>query len=98
MNEAQIRSSKAPARTQPRITLTAPISGVVAELMAREGMTVMPGAHAVPHQRPGHGLGEGRSARKPGGAAASRCEGAGAQPGSARHDVQRHGAGDRCRR
>ncbi len=30
-------------RTQPRFTLVAPIGGVIAELMAREGMTVMPG-------------------------------------------------------
>jgi Cu(I)/Ag(I) efflux system membrane fusion protein len=44
MSEAPDRSwSKAAASTQPRITLVAPIGGVVAELMAREGMTVMPG-------------------------------------------------------
>ena len=38
------RASKAPARTQPRFTLAAPIGGVVTELMVREGMTVMAGA------------------------------------------------------
>jgi Cu(I)/Ag(I) efflux system membrane fusion protein len=31
-------------KVQPRITLTAPVSGVIGELGAREGMTVMPGA------------------------------------------------------
>ena len=44
MNEQQIRLVESTGRTQPRITLTAPISGVLAELMVREGMTVMPGA------------------------------------------------------
>ena len=50
---------------QPRLTLTAPIGGVVAELGAREGMTVMAGRDAVPHQRPGHGVGQRRDAGKP---------------------------------
>lgn len=44
MNEQQIRLVESTGRTQPRITLTAPISGVLVELMVREGMTVMPGA------------------------------------------------------
>ncbi|MEO8058321.1 MAG: efflux RND transporter periplasmic adaptor subunit [Burkholderiales bacterium] len=44
MNDAQIRLVESSGRTQPRITLTAPIGGVVVELAAREGMTVMPGA------------------------------------------------------
>ena len=44
MNEQQIRLVESSGRTQPRITLTAPISGVLVELMVREGMTVMPGA------------------------------------------------------
>ena len=44
MNERKIRLVESTGRTQPRITLTAPISGVLAELMVREGMTVMPGA------------------------------------------------------
>ena len=44
MNEAQIRAVESSGRTQPRATLTAPIGGVVVELMAREGMTVMAGA------------------------------------------------------
>ena len=43
MNEQQIRLVESSGRTQPRITLTAPISGVLVELMAREGMTVMAG-------------------------------------------------------
>jgi Cu(I)/Ag(I) efflux system membrane fusion protein len=44
MNESQIRLVESTGRTQPRITLTAPIGGVLVELMVREGMTVMPGA------------------------------------------------------
>lgn len=44
MNESQIRLVESTGRTQPRITLTAPISGVLVELSVREGMTVMPGA------------------------------------------------------
>ncbi len=43
MNDAQIQLVESTGRTQPRITLTAPIDGVVVELMAREGMTVMAG-------------------------------------------------------
>ncbi|HVE89336.1 MAG TPA: efflux RND transporter periplasmic adaptor subunit [Burkholderiaceae bacterium] len=43
MSEAQIRSIESTGRSQPRITLTAPISGVLTELAVREGMTVMPG-------------------------------------------------------
>ena len=43
MSEAQIRLIESTGRTQPRITLTAPISGVLTELAVREGMTVMPG-------------------------------------------------------
>lgn len=44
MSEGQIRLVEQTGRAQPRITLTAPVEGVVVELMAREGMTVMPGA------------------------------------------------------
>ncbi len=44
MSEAQIALVESSGRTQPRITLAAPIAGVVTELTAREGMTVMPGA------------------------------------------------------
>ena len=44
MSEAQIRLVESSGRTQTRITLTAPISGVVVELAARDGMTVMSGA------------------------------------------------------
>ena len=44
MSEAQIRLVESGGRTQPRLTLTAPISGVVTELAARDGMTVMAGA------------------------------------------------------
>ena len=44
MNDDQIRSVETSGKAQARITLTAPIGGVVVELVAREGMTVMPGA------------------------------------------------------
>ncbi len=44
MSEAQIALVDSTGRTQPRITLVAPIGGIVTELMAREGMTVAPGA------------------------------------------------------
>ena len=44
MNEAQIRRVESTGTTQPRTTLLAPIGGVVVELMARDGMTVMSGA------------------------------------------------------
>src|SRR5207244_7957117 len=41
---APCRPAESSGNTQPRITLTAPIGGVIVELMAREGMTVMAGA------------------------------------------------------
>ena len=44
MNDAQIALVESSGRTQPRFTLVAPISGVVVELTARDGMTVMAGA------------------------------------------------------
>jgi membrane fusion protein, copper/silver efflux system len=44
MSDAQVALVDNTGRTQPRITLIAPIAGVVTELMAREGMTVMAGA------------------------------------------------------
>ena len=44
MSDALIASVESSGRAQPRFTLLAPIGGVVTELMAREGMTVMPGA------------------------------------------------------
>ncbi len=43
MNEAQIRLVESTGRVQPRMTIRAPIAGAVTELVAREGMTVMPG-------------------------------------------------------
>ncbi|KPU95699.1 secretion protein HlyD [Variovorax paradoxus] len=43
MNEGQIDLVARSGRTQPRITLVAPIGGVVTELAAREGMTVSAG-------------------------------------------------------
>ncbi len=44
MSDAQIRLVERSGSTQPRMTITAPISGVVVELLARDGMTVMAGA------------------------------------------------------
>jgi Cu(I)/Ag(I) efflux system membrane fusion protein len=44
MSEEQIRQIASTGTVHPRLTLTAPISGVIAELSAREGMTVMAGA------------------------------------------------------
>ncbi len=44
MNEEQIRMVESTGKVHPRLTVYAPIGGVVAELGAREGMTVMSGA------------------------------------------------------
>ena len=44
MSEAHIASVEATGKVQPRMILTSPASGVVTELSAREGMTVMAGA------------------------------------------------------
>ncbi|MFL6672353.1 MAG: efflux RND transporter periplasmic adaptor subunit [Massilia sp.] len=44
MTDAQIRLVESSGKVQPRVTISAPIGGVVAELAVREGMTVMSGA------------------------------------------------------
>lgn len=44
MSEEQIRLVESTGKVHPRMTLVAPLSGVVTELAAREGMTVMAGA------------------------------------------------------
>ena len=44
MTDEQVRSVEQSGKVSPRITLTAPIGGVIAELGAREGMTVAAGA------------------------------------------------------
>lgn len=44
MTEEQIRVVESTGKIHPRLTVIAPIGGVVAELGAREGMTVMSGA------------------------------------------------------
>ena len=44
MSEPTVASIEADGRLRPRITLLAPLSGVVSELGAREGMAVAPGA------------------------------------------------------
>lgn len=43
MSDAQIASVESSGRVQARITLAAPIAGVLTEVAAREGMAVMPG-------------------------------------------------------
>jgi membrane fusion protein, copper/silver efflux system len=43
MSDEQILSFEAGGKVQPRVTLVAPVGGVVVELQAREGMTVLPG-------------------------------------------------------
>ena len=44
MSDAQVAAVEAGGKVQARLTITAPIGGVVGELTAREGMTVMAGA------------------------------------------------------
>jgi Cu(I)/Ag(I) efflux system membrane fusion protein len=44
MSDAQIRLVESSGKVHPRVTVSAPVSGVVAELGAREGMTVASGA------------------------------------------------------
>ena len=44
MAEPTVAAIDADGKTRPRITLVAPIGGVVGEMTAREGMAVMPGA------------------------------------------------------
>lgn len=44
MTDNLIRLVESSAKVQPRMTITAPIGGVVSELSVREGMTVMSGA------------------------------------------------------
>jgi Cu(I)/Ag(I) efflux system membrane fusion protein len=44
MSDTQIRLVESSGVTHSRLTISAPISGVIAELAAREGMTVMAGA------------------------------------------------------
>ena len=44
MTEAQVAQVESAGKVHPRLTVVAPIPGVVSELSAREGMTVMSGA------------------------------------------------------
>lgn len=44
MNDTQIRQIEASGKLKTRTTITSPVSGVVAELAVREGMTVISGA------------------------------------------------------
>ena len=44
MTDEQIRQVEKSGKVHPRLTITSPVSGVVAELAVREGMTIMSGA------------------------------------------------------
>jgi Cu(I)/Ag(I) efflux system membrane fusion protein len=44
MSDEQIRAVESSGKAQPRLVITAPIGGVLGEILAREGMTVMAGA------------------------------------------------------
>lgn len=44
MTDAQIRTVDSGGKVQPRVTISAPVGGVVSELSVREGMTVAAGA------------------------------------------------------
>jgi Cu(I)/Ag(I) efflux system membrane fusion protein len=44
MTDDQVRQVAARGSVSPRVTVTAPVSGVITELVARDGMTVMAGA------------------------------------------------------
>lgn len=44
MSDDQIRMVEASGKLHPRLTITAPIGGVISELVVRDGMTVMAGA------------------------------------------------------
>jgi Cu(I)/Ag(I) efflux system membrane fusion protein len=44
MSQEQIRQIEKSGKVHPRLTITSPVSGVVAELAVREGMTIMAGA------------------------------------------------------
>nr|WP_315249556.1 efflux RND transporter periplasmic adaptor subunit [uncultured Duganella sp.] len=44
MTDEQVRLVESSGKVHPRMTISAPVSGIIAELGAREGMTVMAGA------------------------------------------------------
>ena len=96
MNEQQIRLVES-GRTQPRITLTAPISGVLAELMVREGMTVMPGATIARISGLSTVWAQAEVPESQSALLRPVRKGAGAQPCGAGHDVRRYGAVNRAR-
>ena len=93
MSDAQIALVERSGRTQPRITLAAPIGGVVTELMVREGMTVMAGATLFRINGLATVWANAEVPESQSGAAAPGREGAGQKPGRAGRDVRRHGAG-----
>ena len=98
MSDAQIALVERSGKSQPRITLHAPIGGVVAELAVREGMTVMPGATLFRINGLAHRVGERRSAGEPGRAAAPGARSARrARPALPGETLQGQGAGDPAR-
>ncbi len=60
MDAAQVARFVAQGQVQPRVTMTAPRSGIVSELMVREGATVMPGMPLVKLQGTGSVWAEGQ--------------------------------------
>jgi membrane fusion protein, copper/silver efflux system len=60
MDDAQVERFIASGQVQPRITLTAPMNGIVSELMVREGATVMPGMPLIKLQGTGSVWAEGQ--------------------------------------
>jgi hypothetical protein len=87
MSEAQIAAVERSGKTQPRITPSRRSAVVVTELMAREGMTVMPVPRCSASTAPAPS-GPGRSAGEPGCVAAPRRQGGGHQPGRTGHHLR----------
>ena len=97
MSEAQIELVESSGRTQPRLTLAAPIAGIVTELMAREGMTVMAGATLFRINGLSTVWANAELPREPGRAGAARCKGTGEEPRGSGRCLRRQGAGAAAR-
>ena len=98
MSEAEIAAVERDGKTHARVTLASPISGVIAELGVREGMTVMPGNDAVSPRGSFHGVGERRSAGGAGGLVAAGQSGAGDASRPIRKRFSRDAWAQSCRR
>ena len=97
MSEAHMALVESSGKAQPRITLVAPIGGVVTELMAREGMTAMPGATLFRINGLSTVWANAEVPRKPGRADSPWHKSTGQQRRRTRHHLARHGAGDIAR-